>query len=56
MATSLVPIATRVEPELRAQVCEYRRQQPDIPSLAAVVRELIEIGLRSAQRREKKTT
>jgi hypothetical protein len=53
MSTTLIPLGTRVEPEVHAEVIEFRRRKPDIPPLAAVVRELIELGLRTAQRREK---
>ena len=54
MTTSLVPLGTRVPPELHAEVIEFRRRKPDIPSLAAIVHDLIELGLQTAKRREKK--
>ena len=49
MSTTLIPLATRVEPEMRAAVHEYRRQQPTIPPLAEAVRNLIELGLKAAK-------
>jgi hypothetical protein len=59
MSTTMIPLTTRVEPELRAAVHDYRRQQPEIPPLGAV-RYLLKLGLKaaqSAQRRElQKTT
>ncbi len=60
MSSPRLPLATRVEPEMRAEVNEYRRQQsPEIPPLGDAVRDLIKLGLKAAQaaqRREKKTT
>jgi hypothetical protein len=60
MPTALIPLATRVEPELRAAVHQYRREREgEIPGLAEAVRELIRLGLkaaRAAQQREQKTT
>lgn len=55
MSTTLQPLATRVPAELHAEVIEFRRRKPDIPTLAAVVRELVELGLQVALRREHKT-
>ena len=56
MSTTLQPLATRVPAEMHAEVIEFRRRKPDIPPLSVVVRELIEIGLKVAQRRENKPT
>jgi hypothetical protein len=54
MATNLLPLNTRVPPKLHAEVVEFRRQKPDIPSLAATVHELISIGMQTVKRREQK--
>jgi hypothetical protein len=54
MSTTLIPLATRVEPEMRAEVHEWRRQQEEIPPLAEAVRELIRLGLKAAQARHGK--
>jgi hypothetical protein len=60
MSTTMTPMITRVKPELRAQVQEYRRQQEEIPPLGEALRDLIELGLKAAKaakaRREQKTT
>jgi hypothetical protein len=59
MSTTLIPLATRVEPKLRAEVHEFRKQQDPIPSAAEALRELLKLGLRAAAqqaRREKKQT
>jgi hypothetical protein len=44
---------TRVEPETRAEVHDWRRQQDEIPPTAEALRRLIKLGLQ-ASRREKK--
>jgi hypothetical protein len=49
-----MPLNTRVPPELHAEVIEFRRRKPEIPSLAKTVHELIEIGMQTVKRREKK--
>lgn len=37
----------RMDPEELAQVDEWRRAQPDLPSRAEAVRRLIQIGLKA---------
>jgi hypothetical protein len=54
MATNLMPLNTRVPQELHTRVTEFRRRKPDIPSLSKTVHELIEIGMDTVKRREKK--
>jgi hypothetical protein len=54
MSTTLIPLATRVEPEMRAEVNAWRRKQDEIPPLAEAVRELIRLGLQAAQARHGK--
>jgi hypothetical protein len=46
--TTLVPLRTRIEPEMRAQVRDYQRQEADLPPLSEAVRRLIRLGLKAA--------
>ena len=54
MSTTMLPLPLRVPPETHAKVTELRRRKPEIPPMSAVVRELIELGLQVALRREQK--
>jgi hypothetical protein len=50
MSTTLVPLRTRIEPEMRAEVRDYQRHEEDLPPLSEAVRRLIRLGLRAARR------
>ena len=49
MATDLIPLNTRVAPELRDAVHEFRRQEAEIPPISEAVRILLQMGLKAAK-------
>jgi hypothetical protein len=53
MSTTLIPMLTRVEPELRDEVHDYRRRQETIPAMSEAIRQLIRLGLRASQQIQK---
>ena len=54
MATKTERLEIRVSAEFLEKVDEWRRHQPDIPTRASAVRQLVEIALRQLQEAKKK--
>jgi len=52
MATTMTMMATRVEPDLRAEVTAWRRVQDPIPPISEAVRELIRLGLQASRQNQ----
>jgi metal-responsive CopG/Arc/MetJ family transcriptional regulator len=54
MATTLIPLATRVELPLRERVDDWRRRQPNIPARSEALRELLRRALQAEDRQHKR--
>ena len=53
-AEKMAQLMIRAAPDMIARIDEWRRVQPDLPNRAEAVRRLVEIGLVSKPKGEKK--
>ena len=53
-AEKMVQLMIRAAPDMIARIDDWRRLQPDLPNRAEAVRRLVELGLASKPKGEKK--
>jgi hypothetical protein len=53
-AEKMVQLMIRAAPDMIARIDDWRRVQPDLPNRAEAVRRLVEIGLTSKPKGEKR--